>query len=572
MSDDLDMTSDEKDFLLSKSAPDEFTETLSQIKALLRDNSGLTPDLRLLYTDAINCLTMETSPIAEEAGIKRLTVILKPLGVTVKAIRKEIKDARRLINGDSGHKVTNHAQGPSGQGFTGVTDAETPDPEEVTKLQNESASILSAADPVPLIEKQIRSLGYGGDIKPPLIVYLAFTSRLLKMRTGGMAVHLLLHGPASAGKSYTLKIVSLLFPREAYHIIDAASPRVLIYDPAPLNHRVLVFAEADSLPAGEDNPAASAIRNLAQDGFLHYEVVEKNDVGTYYVREIVKDGPTVLITTAVRRLGHQLMTRLFTLDVADDAKQVRAALATQAELETNTPGEVDPALIAFQALLQAQAPWHVVVPFAFPLATEIGRSAEAPRILRDFQRILSLIKSVAVLRHQQRRQDDQGRLVAEIDDYRAVYDLVGEMYASTTAGAGKTVREIVDLVTELKEGNPDLRITFSVLAKHLKIDRSIARRRANQALGLGWLVNNEARKRHTADLAIGDEMPPEAGLPSPDVICDILKKTGHGESHKHEETESLDNTGFEGVKDVVCDRVTRDTEDINSAYAYEGVL
>ncbi len=96
------------------------------------------------------------------------------------------------------------------------------------------------------------------------------------------------------------------------------------------------------------------------------------------------------------------MTRIFTLDIPDNKEQVRAALKAQGELEITGPSEVDPALIAFQTLLQVQAPWNVIVPFAVTLAIEIGKTASAPRILRDFQRVLSLVKSVAVIRHQHR--------------------------------------------------------------------------------------------------------------------------------------------------------------------------
>jgi hypothetical protein len=213
------------------------------------------------------------------------------------------------------------------------------------------------------------------------------------------------------------------------------------------------------------------------------------------------------------------MTRLFTLDVADDAKQVKAALETQARLEITGAREVDPALIAFQSLLQAQAPWDVVIPFVSPLAKEISRAADAPRILRDFQRVLSLIKSVAVLRHRHRQRDEKGRLVAEIEDYQTVYELVAEMYAATTTGASKVVRESVNAVQDLRAELPDRKVTYSVLAKELGVHRQIAKRRADQALKLSWLVNNETRKGHNADLIMGEPMPPETGLPSPVTLA-----------------------------------------------------
>ena len=158
--------------------------------------------------------------------------------------------------------------------------------EQLQRLYQEAKAVIEATDPLKVIGDAIRGLGYGGDIKPALITYLAVTSRLLEMRRGAMPVHLLLTGPSSGGKSYTLGIIKTLMPTEGYHVIDAGSPRVLIYDVASLEHKALVFGEADSLPAGEDNPAASAIRNLLQDHHLHYE--ELSGTGTRETTQLKK--------------------------------------------------------------------------------------------------------------------------------------------------------------------------------------------------------------------------------------------------------------------------------------------
>jgi hypothetical protein len=204
---------------------------------------------------------------------------------------------------------------------------------ELARLETEAAPVLGAPDPLALVDGAIRALGYGGDLTPPLVTYLAATSRVLELRPGTTPVHLLLKGLPSAGKSWTVNTVRRLLHADTCHVIDAGSPRVLIYDDADLQHRVLIFGEADSLPSGEDNPAASAVRNLLQDNCLHYQVVVRDEVtGEFTVRHVEKVGPTTLITTAVRSLGEQLMTRLFTLDVAGDPIQYRAALLAQANL------------------------------------------------------------------------------------------------------------------------------------------------------------------------------------------------------------------------------------------------
>src|SRR5262249_25425322 len=268
---------------------------------------------------------------------------------------------------------------------------------------------------------ELKRLGYGGDLKPAKITYLSMTTRVLKMRMGGMPAHLVVKGPPSIGKSFTVQTNARLFPPEAMHVIDAGSPRVLIYDTADLQHRAVLFSESDSLPSGEDNPAASAIRNLLQDHHLHYQVVVRDqESGEPTVHEISKPGPTVLITTSVNLPGSQpwrgrsaqpsqLGSRVFTLDVPNDAQRLRDALKTQAELELRPATEPDPALIAFQGVLQHMAPIDVIVPFAPELANAISGAVNAPRILRDFQRLLSFIKGVTIIRHRHRERGEDGR-------------------------------------------------------------------------------------------------------------------------------------------------------------------
>jgi len=393
------------------------------------------------------------------------------------------------------------------------------------ELYQEARAVIEIDDPLELVQMAIRGLGYGGDIKPALITYLAATSRLIFMREGSMPVHLLLTGQSTVGKNYTLAMIKRLLPSEAYHTIDAGSPRVLIYDDADLRYRLLIFGEADSLPAGEDNPAASAIRNLLQDHHLHYQVTIKDkETGDYTVHKVDKPGPTVLISTSTRSLGDQLSTRLFTLEISDSGEQVSAALATQAMIETEGISQPDEALLAYQAYLQLKAPFKVVVPFARELASTMDKTAVAPRILRDFARLLSLVKAVAILRHHKRRLDGQGRILAELEDYQTVRELVAEMYTETTSGAVAVIREIVEAVMELNYARGDgEHITATKLAAHLGIHKSTAVRRAKKVLKQGWIVNRDQRRGYPADYAPGEPMPVSAGLPTTEAL---IGKTG----------------------------------------------
>jgi MarR family len=382
------------------------------------------------------------------------------------------------------------------------------------ELHAAARAVLEHPDPLILVDAALRTT-LGGDIRPPMITYLTATTRLLELRPGTMTCHALLQGPPSVGKTATLTAVRRLLPPEAMVVIEAGSPHVLIYGEFDLRHKALFVGEADSLPAGEDNPAASAIRNLLTDGSLHYQVVVPDRAtARFVVRTIEKAGPTVLITTATRPLGEQLMSRLLVIELPDDHRQLQAVLAAQARLEVDGVPPADPGLVAFQAFLQELAPISVFVPFAPRLADALGSVPSGARLSRDFAKLLGLVKAVAICRIGQRDRDERGRVIATGDDYDTVRDLAGDMYARGTDDVGRPIREAVRAVAELPALlKPGMPVTVDLVARHLGVHKSTASRRVADAEREGWLVNRETSRGRRANLALGNTLQVEAGLP-----------------------------------------------------------
>jgi CHC2 zinc finger len=397
-------------------------------------------------------------------------------------------------------------------------------------LMPQARSVLAAPDPLRLVVRELRRQHYGGNLRIPILVYLALTSRVLALDKvkSMLPAHTLLLGPSAIGKNYAIKIVLQEFPEEAYYKVAAGSPRVFIYDTdnEDLRHKAMVYAEADSLPTSkhEENAAASALRNMLQDGEVSYDVTETDpETRRKMVRHIRKPGPTVLVTTSTKKFPPQMDTRVTTLDVPDDLKQIKASLRAQAATELEGRPEPDPALIAFQGYLQAKAPWSVVVPFVQALQREVTRQPVLnPRINRDFSRIISYIKALAVLRHRHRTTDALGRIRATIGgDYRAAFVLLDPFYEATATGASMEVRQVVKAVTALRMADPDKTVTKTVVARRLRLSNPTAGARIDRALEHGWLIN-EAREPRYA-LKPGDSMPSGSGLPTPKALAQAFK-------------------------------------------------
>ncbi|MHB1295305.1 MAG: hypothetical protein ACYC4R_09980 [Anaerolineae bacterium] len=297
------------------------------------------------------------------------------------------------------------------------------------------------------------------------------------------------------------------------------SPRALVYDERPLAHRFIVLYEASGLGQerpGEVNDLAYMMRSLLSEGLISYTTVDCSADGPH-ARTLLRKGPTGLITTTTWGSLHaENETRLFSLTVRDDREQTRAvfgALADRANGHRAAP--VDLATWhALQTWLELGACHEVTIPFAHRLAA--GTHPTAVRLRRDFGRVLVLIQAHALLHQANRQRDAQGRIIATVDDYAAVYKLVVDLVAEGVEMAvSPTVREAVEAVRDLQTrlGRP---VGMRDLAEQLGIDRTSANRRARVAIEAGYLVNREDRRGKPAQLEVGAPLPEEeAVLPSP---------------------------------------------------------
>jgi len=338
----------------------------------------------------------------------------------------------------------------------------------------------------------------------------------MAMRRGSAPSHLILVGPSSSGKSYTLSTVQRLLPESAYVSVDAGSPRALIFKAEDFRHRAIFLGEADSLPTNEDGPAASALRALLQENRVRYShTIKDKDTGGYVTYDLDIQGPCVLITTATRTIGSQMMTRMFTLEMQDDPAKVRAALRAQADVELGVEEASFPELVAYQEYLQMMAPWKVVVPYIARLNEEISHTSLAPRLLRDSSRVVSLIKAVTIMRHAHRNCDSNGRWIAQVEDYEYVRELISPIFADSVAdGATRGVHEVVRAVREVSAcAAPGVSISETLIAEHLDISKMSVSRRVTAAIAGGWLVTGESRPGLAFNLAPGEPLPDVVALP-----------------------------------------------------------
>ena len=149
----------------------------------------------------------------------------------------------------------------------------------------------------------------------------------------------------------------------------------------------------------------------------------------------------------------------------------------------------------------------MTIPYARDLARTIPPIAL--RLRRDFRAILSLIEAHAILHQRCRARDSKGRIVATLDDYEVVSELVRDLIAEgVEASVPTALRETIVAVAAETEKTENT-VTITAVAKRLGIDKSAALRRVKVCLNRGYIINREPAKGKPANLVLGEPLPEE---------------------------------------------------------------
>ncbi len=389
------------------------------------------------------------------------------------------------------------------------------------------------------LEGLLDDLGLAGERRNAKLLYLAVTSRLTDR-----PVSIWVSGPSSSGKSFLVETVLKAFPKSAFYTRSAMSEKALIYSEEPLSHRYLVFYEL----AGINSDFADYIlRSLLSEGRIKFETTVKGGNGQFESRLIEKEGPTGLILTTTKQSIHtENATRMWRIEAQSSEEQTRAVLMMEARrcggsgnlsMDCNAQNLDNQGLfgealrhcgenyrenpgaytvkewIALQEWIET-AETRVFIPYALWIATHIGNGET--RLRRDFPAVLNLIKAHAILHQENRERDGDGCIIANPDDYRAVYDLVAEIVGNDNRNAvPEKVREMVLAVQRLEGEEP---VLYKQLESELVLDKSNVSRHVQEAIELEFLKNEEKTTGKLARIRSIRELPDERILPSPNAL------------------------------------------------------
>lgn len=318
---------------------------------------------------------------------------------------------------------------------------------ELPKSKDQEAlEFLMKAGLTDAINDDITILGYAGESRNKLIIYLIITSRKMDKPLAGIV-----RGGSSAGKSYLVEVVISLAPDEEKDVLTRATKQAFFYEDN-LSHKVIYIREATGC-----EEASYAVRTLLSEK----ELKLKRTVGLG-VQEFTVRGPVAYIeTTAEETVETQMANRVFEIWIDESEEHTQEIHRLQREKYTLTGLErsqqFQDIIDKHHTIQRLLKPLSVVIPFV----TEIDFPSRLVRNRRDHQRFLDLIGASAFLHQFQRphgQLDDQEYVEATLDDYGIAYWLMEPVIIRALDDYATKPRELLDgicnMVMEKTGGEP----------------------------------------------------------------------------------------------------------------------
>ena len=355
-----------------------------------------------------------------------------------------------------------------------------PNPEVLKKSEE------LAKDP-DLLKKRIDFIGnyVVGERLNIAMIFCALDSRLIESDDVGTdVISLKISGHFGAGKSYTLINCLNIYPESCYNSITGGSAKSMYHFDGGLKHKALIINEAFQFQNGKsnDNDFAYCIRSLVSEGCLKYLSTEQNEDGGFMAKEKKLEGPTPFITTTiVEKIEAQLEDRLFTIHPDESSRQTKNILMKHCEKaagksKSHDKNEVE----AWKIFHETLKTMEVVIPFSEKIAELfIGKNKNIPiMIRRAFKRLLSMIKAIAILYQNQRKKDDQDRLIAEIQDYWMALQIARKSIGENIGKETENTEEKLEFIKNNKNNNNNNKnngpVKLKDFAKEFGISKSSA--------------------------------------------------------------------------------------------------
>ncbi|MBK8152563.1 MAG: hypothetical protein IPK61_05545 [Saprospiraceae bacterium] len=233
-------------------------------------------------------------------------------------------------------------------------------------------------------------------------------------------LHGLIQGSSGSGKTRLLKVISNLMPDEDVKRYTRVTDNSFYnQDEYFFVNKLLCFEDLDGLK--ED--AQLAVRELQSNEILITSTSIKEASGKISGGERTVRGPIASLACTTRgEVYEDNVSRSFLIAVDESKEQTQRIIQYQNETSAGLIDKTEQKKISafIQNCIRLLKPYEVINPYAH----KIKLPEEAHKIRRLNELYQSFVKQICILNQYQRKQDKQGRLIAEKEDLQTACDIL----------------------------------------------------------------------------------------------------------------------------------------------------
>jgi energy-coupling factor transporter ATP-binding protein EcfA2 len=281
--------------------------------------------------------------------------------------------------------------------------------------QKEAIAFLSQPDLINKIDNLIGTAGIAGEHSNRKLVFvIASTYKMLN------PLHALVQGTSGSGKTHLINaIAGLMPPEDILNMTRVTSKSFYHYQPGELVNKLVIIQDMDGL----DDEAKFAFREMQSAGKVSSSTINKDRFGNLSsVVKTVTASFASLSATTHAEIYYDNMSRSIVLGVDESDEQTHRIIQEQ---NRRTAGLVDEvaarkAKDLLQNCIRTLKPYEVVNRYADKLQLPV----EAKMLRRLNSHYQSFVAQITILHQYQREKDEQGRLIATVEDLREACEIL----------------------------------------------------------------------------------------------------------------------------------------------------
>ena len=264
-----------------------------------------------------------------------------------------------------------------------------------------------------------------GEERLATLVFLYCVSRLMNK-----PLHLMVIGASSSGKSFTLERVIEFAPDECVMRANAITPNALFHlDDNYLRHRIVAGGERKRDQTDANADGTRILREMQASQRISKAITLMID-GEPVTHHIEKEGPIAYSeTTTVSQVDEEDSNRCIIIHTDESQEQTIRIMEASDDRDLGETPQTE----AAQQMRAVHHTMHrmlqrkvVVIPYVRIISRDIQSIVKHNlEIRRAWDLVKGVIQASALLHQFQRETDEQGRLIATLDDYSTARWLLG---------------------------------------------------------------------------------------------------------------------------------------------------